>query len=60
MLDLLNQVRNWNFDSDTTNTCFILNFIQVPKDDSGQLNFEDLIQLEETKKVEALKPLQEN
>lgn len=37
------------------NICSILDSMQVPKYDSGQLNHEDLIQLEETNEEEALK-----
>ena len=45
----------------TVNICSILDYTQVPKDDSNQLNHERMRQLEETKKEEApklkLKPL---
>lgn len=39
----------------TANICFILDSMQVPKDDSSQLNYEGMRQLDETKEEEAPK-----
>ena len=49
------------FEYNITNIYYILNSTQVPENDSGQLNFEDMIQLEGAKEKKApkleLKPL---
>lgn len=49
---------------DTTNICSIVDSVQIVKENSGQLNFENMIHLEQTKEEGApkleLKPYQKN